>query len=314
VGSKVAKRLLLAVPTIFGVSLILYFLMSVLPGDPTAALLPDDATKEARDALRHQLGLDQPIPVRYVNWLKGVAHGDLGYSRQRHRDVSELVARAWQNTAILAVCTAFVGLGLGIVFGVAAAVYQGRWPDRLLSLVAISGFSVPNFWIAILLLIIFSAQLKWLPASGVGNLGDGPLEFARHLVMPLIAGSVVIIGITARITRASVIETFGADFVDLLRAKGLSNWQILTHVSKNSVSPVLATSGVQIGNLLGGAVLVETIFAWPGLGQLTYIAISARDLVVVQASLLLIAITFVLLNIVFDLLQAVFDPRQRQLA
>jgi peptide/nickel transport system permease protein len=314
VGSKVAKRLLLAVPTIFGVSLILYFLMSVLPGDPTAALLPDDATKEARDALRHQLGLDQPIPVRYVNWLNGVAHGDLGYSRQRHRDVSELVARAWQNTAILAVCTAFVGLGLGIVFGVAAAVYQGRWPDRLLSLVAISGFSVPNFWIAILLLIIFSAQLKWLPASGVGNLGDGPLEFARHLVMPLIAGSVVIIGITARITRASVIETFGADFVDLLRAKGLSNWQILTHVSKNSVSPVLATSGVQIGNLLGGAVLVETIFAWPGLGQLTYIAISARDLVVVQASLLLIAITFVLLNIVFDLLQAVFDPRQRQLA
>jgi peptide/nickel transport system permease protein len=203
---------------------------------------------------------------------------------------------------------------LGIAAGTAAAVYHGRWPDRLLSLAAISGFSIPSFWVAILLLIVFSAQLKWLPASGAGSIASDPGDFFRHLVMPLTAGSVVIVGITARITRASVIETYGADFVDLLRAKGLSGWQILLHVAKNAASPVLATAGVQIGNLLGGSVLIETIFSWPGLGQLTYIAISARDLVVVQAALLLIAITFVVLNILFDVLQALFDPRQRQLA
>jgi peptide/nickel transport system permease protein len=148
----------------------------------------------------------------------------------------------------------------------------------------------------------------------VGTIGSGPIEFARHLIMPLAAGAIVIVGITARIARASVIETYGADFVDLLRAKGLTSWLILLHVGRNAASPVLATSGVQIGNLLGGSVLIETIFAWPGLGQLTYIAISARDLVVVEASLLVIAITFMLLNIVFDLMQAVFDPRQRRMA
>jgi peptide/nickel transport system permease protein len=313
-SAKIAKRLALGFPTILGVSFILYFLMAVLPGDPTTALLPDDAPKEAKLALRHELGLDRPLPVRYVRWLNDVAHGNLGYSRQRRRDVSELIATAWQNTAVLALVTAIAGLGIGIAAGAAAAVFRGRWPDRLLSLGAIAGFSIPSFWVAILLLILFSAQLKWLPASGVGNIGSGPGEFLRHLAMPLLAGSVVIVGITARITRASVIETYGADFVDLLRAKGLSNWQILLHVCRNAASPVLATAGVQIGNLLGGSVLIETIFAWPGLGQLTYIAISARDLVVVQASLLVIAITFMLLNIFFDLLQAVFDPRQRRLA
>ncbi|HTE86349.1 MAG TPA: ABC transporter permease, partial [Dehalococcoidia bacterium] len=217
-------------------------------------------------------------------------------------------------TASLALITAVVGIGLGIAAGTTAAVFHGRWPDRLLSLTAISGFSIPSFWVAILLLIVFSAQLKWLPASGIGSITNGPGDFLRHMIMPLTAGAVVIVGITARITRASVIETYGADFVDLLRAKGLNSWQILWHVGKNAVSPVLATAGVQIGNLLGGSVLIETIFSWPGLGQLTYIAISARDLVVVQAALLVIAITFMLLNILFDIMQAVFDPRQRRLA
>jgi peptide/nickel transport system permease protein len=313
-GAKIATRLLLGIPTIIGVSFILYFLMNILPGDPTTNLLPDDAPKEAREALRKEMGLDKPLVIRYANWLGDVVQGDLGYSRHRRRDVSELIGTAWKNTAVLAVITAVVGIGLGVMMGTFAAVYRGRWPDRLLSLVAISGFSLPSFWVAILLLIVFSAELHWLPASGIGKLSDGLGDFLKHLIMPLTAGAIVIVAITARITRASVIETFGSDFVELLRAKGLKDWQILLHVCKNSASPVLATSGVQIGNLLGGSVLVETIFSWPGLGQLTYIAISARDLLVVQGALLLIAVTFVLLNIAVDILQAVFDPRQRKLA
>src|SRR6478672_2287855 len=158
-GPKIAKRLMLGIPTILGISFILYFLMGVLPGDPTTSLLPDDAPKEVRAALRKEMGLDQPLPVRYARWLNDVAHGNLGYSRQRRRDVSELISTAWQNTAILAFLTAGVGLGLGIASGAAAAVFRGRWPDRMLSLGAISGFSIPSCWVAILLLIVFSAQL-----------------------------------------------------------------------------------------------------------------------------------------------------------
>jgi peptide/nickel transport system permease protein len=312
--ATIAKRLALGVPTILGVTFILYFVMAILPGDPVTTLLPDNAPLEARLALRKQLHLDKPLVVRYALWLDDAAHGNLGYSIQRRRDVRELIGTAWQNTAILALITAVVGLGLGVAVGAAAAVYRGRWPDRLLSLLAISGFSLPSFWVAIVLLIVFSAQLRLLPASGAGSLADGLGVFLKHLIMPLTAGAVVVIAITARITRASVIETFGADFVDLLRAKGLNGGQILVHVMKNAASPVLATSGVQIGNLLGGSVLIETIFSWPGLGQLTYIAITARDLVVVQAALLVIAITFMLLNIAFDVFQAVLDPRQRRLA
>jgi peptide/nickel transport system permease protein len=312
-GTRIAKRLLLAVPILLGVSFILYFLMSVLPGDPTAALLPADAPPQARIELRKQLGLDQPVIVRYARWLGGVLHGNLGYSLQRHRDVSDLIGTAWPNTAVLALSTAVVGLGLGMAMGTVAAVYRGRWPDRLLTLIAVSGFSLPSFWVAIILLIVFSANLRWLPASGMANLSDGPGEFLKHLAMPLASGAIVTVAITARITRASVIETYGAEFVDLLRAKGLTNWQILLHVAKNAASPVLATAGVTIGILLGGSVLIETIFSWPGLGQLTYNAISARDLVVVQAALLLIAVIFVLLNILVDVLQLIFDPRQHQL-
>jgi peptide/nickel transport system permease protein len=166
--------------------------------------------------------------------------------------------------------------------------------------------------VAILLIIIFAAELKVLPASGMHGPEGGTVDFLKHLAMPLVAGSLVTIGVTARVTRASVVETFSADFVDTLRAKGLSFGQILRHVMKNAASPVLTTSGLQLGTLLGGAVLIETIFSWPGLGSLTYTAITARDLKVVQGSLLVISVTFVLINLIVDLIQIVIDPRLRR--
>lgn len=312
--SKLVKRLTIGIPTLLGVSFILFYLMSILPGDPVAGLLPDDAPQEARDELRREMGLDRPILVRYASWLGDTLQGEMGYSRQRRRDVSELIGQAWKNTASLAVVTGVVGISTGILMGTVAAMNRGRWLDRVLSVTAIAGFSLPNFWLAIVLLIVFSANLQWLPSSGMHGPEGGLVDYVKHLIMPVVAGSVGIVAITARTARASIVETYSADFVDLLRAKGLSSLQILLHVSKNAVSPVLITSGVTIGNLLGGSVLIETIFSWPGLGQLTYIAISARDLLVVQAALLLIAVVFVMLNIIVDLLQAVFDPRQRRLA
>lgn len=307
-------RLGTGVLTVFGVTVVIFLLLSVLPGDPLAGLLPENAQPRDREELAARLGLNKPLPVRYVTWLGDAARGDLGYSPFRRRDIAGLIAAAWKNTAILAAASAVVGLGLGVAAGTAAAVFRGRWPDRLISTLALTGLSVPSYWVAILLVIIFSAQLKLLPTSGMQGPGGGPMDFLKHLAMPLVAGSLATIGVTARVTRASVAETFGADFVDLLRAKGLRSWQVLTHVLKNAASPVLTTSGLQVGNLLGGAVLIETIFSWPGMGSLIYTAISARDLRVVQGATLVISVTFVLLNVLVDLLQMLIDPRQGRAA
>jgi peptide/nickel transport system permease protein len=312
--AMVLRRLGMGVLTVFGVTLLIFLLLSVLPGDPLAGLLPENAQPKDRELLAEQLGLDRPLPLRYVSWLGDLVRGDLGYSPFRRRDVSELIAAAWQNTAILAAASAAVGLGMGVVAGTAAAVFRGRWPDRLISTLALTGLSVPSYWVAILLVIVFSAQLKLLPASGMHGSEGGTFDFLEHMAMPLLAGSLVTMGVTARVARASVVETFGADFVELLRAKGLRWWQVLWHVIKNAASPVLTTSGLQVGNLLGGAVLIETIFSWPGMGSLIYTAISARDLRVVQGATLVIAVTFVLLNVLVDLLQMIVDPRQRRAA
>ncbi len=310
----VLRRLGMGVLTVFGVSIVIFLLLSVLPGDPLAGLLPENAQPKDREALAQQLGLDKPLPVRYVNWIGDLSRGDLGYSPFRRRNVADLIAAAWQNTAILAASSAVVGLGLGVVAGITAAVFHGKWPDRLISTLALSGLSVPSYFVAILLVIVFSAQLKLLPASGMhGSEGDA-LDFLTHLAMPLLSGSLVTLGVTARVARASVVETFSADFVELLRAKGLRAYQVLPHVIKNAASPVLTTSGLQVGNLLGGAVLIETIFSWPGIGALVYTAISARDLRVVQGATLVIAVTFVVLNVLVDLLQMLIDPRQRRTA
>jgi peptide/nickel transport system permease protein len=310
----VLRRFGMGLLTAFGVTIIIFVLLSILPGDPLAGLLPDNAQPEDRAILAKQLGLDQPAPIRYVRWLGDLSHGDLGYSPFRRRNVADLIAAAWENTAILAISSAIVGLGLGVIAGITAAVYHGKWPDRVISTLALSGLSVPSYFIAILLVILFSAQLKLLPTAGMHSSQGGFLDFLSHLTMPLVAGSLVAFGVTARVTRASVVETFGSDFVDLLRAKGLRSYQVLPHVMKNAASPVMTTSGLQVGALLGGAVLIETIFSWPGMGALVYNAISARDLKVVQGATLVIALTFVLMNLAVDLLQMLVDPRLRRSA
>ncbi len=308
----IVSRVLQAIPTLFGVTLLIWLLLSILPGDPLAGLLPQDATPEDRVVLEERLGLDQPLPVRYVNWLGDVASGDFGYSPFRRRDVSELLSDAWRNTAVLAGVSTVFGLGLGLATGVVAGVRRGGLVDRFLSGVSMVGLSVPSFWLAILMLIIFSARLQWLPAGGVGSLEDGLGTYIRHLIMPVVAGSLITVAITARVTRASIVETYQADFVDTLRAKGLTEFQVMRHVGKNALAPVLTTSGLQVGYLLGGSVLIETIFSWPGLGQLVFNAITARDLVIVQATTVVIAVTFVVLNLIVDVLQALVDPRTKR--
>jgi peptide/nickel transport system permease protein len=309
-GRVIGRRVVLAVPALLGVSILVFVLMQVLPGNPIASLVSPDASAKDIAALKHQLGMDRPLPIQYLKWLGNVFHGNLGYSIIRRRSVASLLKQAWWNTAVLAAFSALFGLVTGAVIGIVAGIYRGKWIDRLLSTITMGALSMPSFWLAILLLIVFSADLKMLPTTGTG-LGQGPWQLFRHLVMPVLAGGLVTQGITARVTRASVVEAFEADFVATLRAKGLKARQILWHVLKNALNPILTTSGLQIGYLLGGQVLIETIFAWPGLGRLVFNAISGRDLVVVQGAMLLIATSFVLINLIVDIVQVLVNPSLR---
>ncbi len=303
------RRVMLSIPILLGVTVIIFLLMTVLPGDPATALVGEDATPASIARVRADLGLDDPLPVRYVNWLGDTLSGDLGYSPYRRRDVTDLITQAWTNTAILAGFSALFGLVGGVALGFVAGIKRGKAADKVISVFSLTGLSIPSFFLAIVMLIIFSAKLGWLPSSGTG-LDDG--TFFQHLIMPMVAGSLTTLAITTRVTRAAIIETYGADFVQTLRAKGLGNTEIFRHVFKNAISPVLTTSGLQVGYLLGGAVLIETIFRWPGMGMLVFNAISSRDLLVVQGATLVIALTFVLINLVVDLVQATIDPRLRR--
>jgi peptide/nickel transport system permease protein len=308
----VTRRIAMVPPALFGVSIIMFLLLNVLPGDPLAGLLSPDATQRDRDELARRMGLADPLPVQYITWVSNVAHGDLGWSFSRRRPIAELIGTAFANTVILASAAAAIGLTIGISAGLLAALLRGRWLDRGISTVSLLGLSVPNYWLAILLIIGFSASLQWLPAAGMyGSDGDLP-DLLRHLLMPALATSAVTIGLVARTTRASIMETYGEDFVQLLQAKGLTSGQILGHVLKNAAPPIMTVAGLQVGFLLGGSVLVETIFSWPGLGQLIFQSIAARDLRLIEAAVLVIAVTFVTINLVIDIAQVFVNPRLRR--
>ena len=303
-------RTALAAPILLGVSVIVFLLMTVLPGSAEASLVSDDTSAAERTAIRDRLGLNDPLVVRYAHWLGAVLQGDLGYSAQRRRAVADLLVQAWGNTAVLALVSAACGITVGLFLGYLAGTRRGRPLDRGISVLSLSGLSVPSFFLGIILLAVFAGWLRLLPSGGA-VLDQGIGRALRSLVLPVLSGSLITMAITARVTRASIVEVIGSDFVETLRAKGLSEFQVRRHVLKNAISPVLTTSGVQIGALLGGSVLIETIFRWPGMGLLVFTAISARDLQVVAGATLVIAVTFVFVNLVVDLLQAWIDPRVR---
>jgi peptide/nickel transport system permease protein len=235
----------------------------------------------------------------------------MGYSAQRHRDVSELLGQAWANTFILAIVSAVIGVAIGILLGYQAGIRRGRLADKLVSTFSLAGLSIPSFFLGVVLLSIFASKLRMFPAGGWPGLEEGLGSAIQSLVLPVATGSLVTVGITARVMRAAIVDVMAADFVETLRAKGLSEFEVRKHVMRNAISPVLTTSGVQLGYLLGGSVVVETIFRWPGMGTLTYNAISSRDLPVIQGTMLIIALAFVLINLVVDIVQAAIDPRVR---
>ncbi|HEX2439828.1 MAG TPA: ABC transporter permease [Methylomirabilota bacterium] len=309
----IVRRLLLAVPVLFGVSLLVFAVMHLAPGDPAAIMLGAQATREDIARLHRELGLDRPLPVQYARWLGRVVQGDLGRSIPLGREVLPEVLTRFRATLILTGGALAVALLIGVPAGIVSATRQYSWLDRLSMGIAVTGVSLPVFWTGIMLIIVFSLTLRWLPSAGMYSPYGGDLtDLLWHLVLPAVALGTASAAALARMTRSSVLEIVRQDFVRSARAKGLAERAVVgRHVLKNAVNPIVTVLGIQVGTLLGGAILTETVFSWPGLGSMMVRAIQARDYPLVQGGVLLIATTFVGVNLLVDLLYAVFDPRIR---
>jgi peptide/nickel transport system permease protein len=301
--NHIAGRILQAVVTTFGVLTLVFFLMR-LSGDPTLLLVPQGASAQQIAELRHELGFDQPLIMQYGVYLEQLAHGDLGESLVQRMPVSSIIATRIPYTLELAGGALLVAIGIGIPAGIAMAVWRGGTLERALAALVLAGQSMPTFWSGILMILFFGVVLGWLPTSGVEGLAS--------LIMPSVALGALTMAGFARMTRIAVLDELGRDYVAAARARGLSLGAVVArHVARNAAIPVVTVAALEIGNLLAGAVIVETVFAWPGIGQLAIQSIAARDFLVVQGVVLFVSLVFIAMNLLADLIYAVIDPRIR---
>lgn len=311
--SYIFTRLFLTIPIALGVTLVSFMLVYIAPGDPLNAIAPADAPVEVIDALKSAYGLDQPLPVQYGRWLLRAIKGDLGRSIASGREVAVEVASAVSNTLLLAGVAGFFGVVTGCILGALAGYWHGGVVDRAATVLSVIGVSVPHYWLGLVLTIFFSTWLGWFPAMGAGPGGSADWQFdyahLRHLVLPALTLSVIPLGIITRTVRVLVSDMLEQEFVIALRARGLSNRSIFRHVAKNAAPTILAVAGLQIGYLMGGSILVETVFAWPGTGFLLNTAIFQRDIPLLQGTILVLCMFFVGLNLLVDIMQSLIDPR-----
>ena len=306
----ILKRVAYAVPVALAVSMICFLLVHLAPGDPLSLVLPADANQALIDATKEKYGLDQPLPVQYFIWLTNVLAGDFGTSIATGRPVVTEIANALTYSLVLALVAAILGFTVGTLLGTVAGYWNGTAIDKIASAVAISGVSVPHYWLGIVLVVIFSVNLNWLPAMGAGE--SWSAERLSFMVLPAITLAAMPAGIITRSVRALVADTLGKDFVTALEAKGLTQPRIFLHVVKNAAPTAIAVIGVQLGYLMAGSILVETVFSWPGTGLLLNTAILQRDIPLLQGTILVLALIFVALNLLVDLAQPLFDPRMKR--
>jgi peptide/nickel transport system permease protein len=309
----VLRRIVYVIPIVISVALVCFLLVHITPGDPLVAVLPADASQELAAQLRTAYGFDRPLPVQFGLWLWRAIHGDLGNSIATGRPVLSEVLRAVQNTVTLAIAAALIGFTLGLLFGLIAGYFRDTWIDKVATSIAIAGVSVPHYWLGMVMVIIFSVQLNWLPAVGAGPGGSGAWawdwDHIKYLILPAITTSVIPMGIVTRTVRALTGDILSQDFVEALRAKGLRETYVFRHVIKNAAPTAMAVMGLQLGYMLGGSILIETVFSWPGSGLLLNSAIFQRDLPLLQGTILVLALFFVMLNLMVDVAQAAIDPR-----
>ena len=309
------RRLLLIVPVLFGITIVVFLVISLIPGDPAHAILGTFATPENVKELNRQLGLDKPLPEQYLIWIGNVLGGDFGRSYVLHRPViAEILDRLFP-TLLLAGTALVLSSVLGILFGIIAAIRQNGWQDKLITVTVLVGISTPSFWLGILLIFWFGVRLAWLPVGGMVDLfGDGGVaDIARHLVLPASALAAVAGAVLVRLTRGNMLEVLRQDYIRTARAKGLSERTVIyKHAFRNAFVNVIPIIGIEAGFVLGGAVYIESVFQWPGIGRMLVQAISTRDILLVQGGVLIIAVAYVFINLITDLAQSILDPRIRQ--
>ena len=305
----VLKRLLMLIPVILGVTFVVFFILNLAPGDPAAIILGDQATAEALAMKREELGLNDPIFIRYFHYMRDLLHGSLGVSYKNSIPVWDQVIMRLPNTAILATAGILVALLIGIPIGIISAKKQYSLLDNVSMVFALIGVSMPNFWSGLLLVMLFSLTLGWLPSQGMAS-GFGPM--LKSLILPALTLGFNSAAMVARMTRSSMLEVIRQDYISTARAKGDDERTItFQHMLKNALIPIITAVGLQFGNLLGGAMLAETIFSWPGIGKWIIDAISNRDYPVLQGAVLIIATIIIVVNLTIDLLYGVVNPRIR---
>ena len=310
--SYALRRLAMIVPVLLGISVIVFLIMAMIPGDPALAILGSFATPENTAQLRQDLGLDRPLIEQYSVWLGNLLQGDFGRSYSLNRPVLDEVIERLGPTLLLAGASLILCTILGLAAGVVSAVRQYGWQDKALTLAVLVGLSTPSFWLGLILVLIFSVGLRWFPVSGMYAIygGGGLTDLLHHLVLPAVTLAVVATGVIARLTRSTMLEVLRQDFVRTASAKGLTERTvILRHALRNALVNIVPIIGIQTGFVLGGAVYIETVFQWPGIGRMLVTAISTRDILLVQGGVLVVAACYVLINLAADLIQHMLDPR-----
>lgn len=308
----VASRLLATLPVMLMVAVVVFAMLRLTPGDPAAILAGDDATQAQLAQIRQTMGLDKPIPTQFVSWMGDLVRGDLGVSLLSGAPVRQMIGIRIGPTVALALCTLVLTILIAVPLGVIAASRRGKWLDRLIMMLSVLGFSVPTFVIGYLLIYLLSMKMGWFPVQGYKPLSEGLWPFAQRLVLPTLALSGIYVALVARITRSSLIEVMGEDFVRTARAKGARERTILLrHALRNAAVPIVTIIGIGVASLITGVVVTESVFNLPGLGRLVVEAVLARDYPVIQGLILLFSFGYILINLLVDVLYTVFDPRIR---
>lgn len=318
IGRTFRRTVIQAVPTVLGIVILNFFLLQLAPGDAADVMAGEagSATVETMAALRQRFGLDNPLLVQLFNYLYNLAHFSLGFSPRYGMPVADLIGQRLPGTLLLMAVALTIAIALGLVLGSLMAMFSGRLPDRLLSVVSLLFYSIPGFWIGLMLIVLFSVKLGWLPSGGSGTIGSnltglaGLWDKVRYMILPALSLALFYVAIYARLTRAAMLEVQSQDYVRTAAAKGLSPTVItIRHVLRNALIPITTMAGMHVGGMLGGAVVVETVYSWPGLGRLAFEAVMGRDFTVLLGILLLSSLLVIVANATVDLLHAWLDPR-----
>ncbi len=306
----IVKRIIYVIPSLILVAFLVFFLIHLIPGDPAHVMLSDMASQEDLDALRKSLGLDKPMAVQFFMWIGKILRGDFGVSIYDQRPVVESIGERFPVTLALTTLAMIFSLLLSLPSGILAAVYKNTRFDYIFMLATILGVSIPGFWLGLMGLLLFSLNLGWFPSIGFVSMGEDFWLGLQYMVLPSVTLGFYMAAVVARMTRSSMLEVMNLEYVTHARAKGLNEWKVITkHALKNAFAPTLTTIGIQYGLLLGGTVVIETVFSLPGIGKYIMVAIVGRDYPVVQGCILFIALTYMVINLFVDILYVYFDPR-----